>query len=277
VPTVVLATGEGFADALAGGPVAAELGGPVLLTGSDHMPSSVLDELVRLAPQRILLLGGTAAITDDVLDTVERATGLAVERIAGSSRYDTAAAAAMAAFGNPVDRVYVATGTGFADALAGGAAAAAHGSPVLLVQPDRVPAATAEALAALSPDEVVVLGGTDAIGDAVADQLGDLTGASVTRLAGDDRYATAAAVALATITDDAPIVFIAAGGDYPDALTGVPPAGESSAPLLLVAHDRVPDTTAAALAQLGPRRFVVLGGEAAVGDAVIDHLRTLLR
>ena len=67
---VYLASGRGFADALSGGAVAGANDGPILLTERDCVPESVRNEITRLDPDRIVLLGGTGAVSDDVGDLV---------------------------------------------------------------------------------------------------------------------------------------------------------------------------------------------------------------
>jgi putative cell wall-binding protein len=57
-----LATGSGYADALA----AAALGAPVLLTRSECVPQVVRDEITRLAATTVVVMGGTSALSDDV-------------------------------------------------------------------------------------------------------------------------------------------------------------------------------------------------------------------
>jgi putative cell wall-binding protein len=91
-------------------------------------------------------------------------TSGAVTRIGGADRYITAADLSRASFfpGEPV--VFVATGLGFADALA---AAAALRSPVLLARPTCLPAGVTAELERLNSDNIVVLGGTSAMSDAV--------------------------------------------------------------------------------------------------------------
>src|SRR5207244_3788041 len=79
---------------------------------------------------------------------------------AGDDRYATAAAVSEASFAAGVPVAYVATGSGFADALAAGPVAAADGGPILLVDRDTIPAATGAELDRLRPQRIVVLGGT---------------------------------------------------------------------------------------------------------------------
>ena len=62
-----------------------------------------------------------------------------VDRLAGSNRYATAAEISQWAYPDGSDVVFVATGLDFPDAIAGGAAAAAEGGPLLLVTGTSVP------------------------------------------------------------------------------------------------------------------------------------------
>jgi hypothetical protein len=81
VPVAYLATGYGFADALAAAAAAGFRGGPVLLVSVDSVPNEVLSELQRLKPNRIVVVGGTSVVSDAVIDAVD---GIApTERIGG--------------------------------------------------------------------------------------------------------------------------------------------------------------------------------------------------
>ncbi|MBW9094621.1 cell wall-binding repeat-containing protein [Microbacterium jejuense] len=66
-PVAYLANGEKFPDALSGAAAAGHLGGPVLLTQQDSIPGQVTQELARLRPAKIIILGSDASITDNVL------------------------------------------------------------------------------------------------------------------------------------------------------------------------------------------------------------------
>jgi putative cell wall-binding protein len=171
---VFVATGTNFPDALAAGAAAAELNGPVLLTPPGSLPDEVAAEINRLDPDTILVIGGEAAISTTVfnaLNTIKPAT-----RIAGTNRYGTAVAISQHAFTNPaaVSRVYIAVGTNFPDALAGAAAAAAVGAPVLLTSSDSLPASVVAEINRLGPSLIYILGGTAVISTNVATQLAAL-------------------------------------------------------------------------------------------------------
>jgi len=159
VPVVYVSSGEGFADALSGGAAAATQRGPVLLVRPDSIPSSSAEELRRLGPARIVVLGGTKAVSEAVATQLRAYTTGGVHRVSGSTRYATSAAVSRYAFASRVSTVYIATGESFPDALAGVPAAGAAGSPLLLVQPDRLPQEVAGELDRLRPGRIVILGG----------------------------------------------------------------------------------------------------------------------
>jgi putative cell wall-binding protein len=103
----------------------------------------------------------------------------------------------------------------------------------------------------------------------------DPYGTNGRRIWGDDRYETAAALSQAVWTpDDAAIVFLATGQNFPDALAG----GASTlgaGPILLVLRDSLPPATAAEIQRLQPCFVIALGGPNAISDAVLNQARSL--
>jgi putative cell wall-binding protein len=172
-PVAYVATGEAFADALSAVPAAVSEGGPVLLTAGDQLPASTRQALAWLEPRRIVVLGGDEAVSPAVGRALEPLAGSGgVVRLAGPTRFATAATVSQATFDAKVPAAHVATGTRFADALAGGPAAAAIGGPLLLVTQDTLPAPTADELARLRPEATVTLGDTAAVSARVQDLIG---------------------------------------------------------------------------------------------------------
>lgn len=100
--------------------------------------------------------------------------------------------------------------------------------------------------------------------------------ATVTRLAGDDRYETAVAVAKRAFPSHAPVVYLAAGANFPDALAAGPAAAAEHAALLLTTADGLPASTAAELKALAPGRVVIVGGTSSIGSAVERSVHRLL-
>lgn len=191
-------------------------------------------------------------------------------RINGEDRASTAAAVSASHFDPGVSTVFVATSAGFADALAGGPAAAHNGGPILLVEKDRVPDSTSFELQRLRPGNVVVLGGKGAVSDGVLEALNGV--APTSRLSGADRFSTAAAVSRATFPTRVSVVYIATGNGFADALSGGAAAARNRGPVLLVGSDGIPSSTAEELRRLSPRQIVVLGGSAAIPSSVASQL-----
>ncbi len=269
---VFVATGAGFPDALAGGPVAARVGAPLLLVAHNVIPPETGAELQRLEPSQIVILGGTAVVSDAVEDELEGYGS--VIRLAGANRFATAAAISQFGFPDGTGSVLIATGTGFADALAGGPAAAYLGGVVLLTYPDMLPAETAAEVARLQPDEVIVIGGSAVISDEVLQALQEI--APTTRVFGSDRYATAAALSEAVFPEGITELYVAVGTNFPDALAGGAAAGLSGSPLLVVPFNSLPGSVAAEVARLDPGHITVLGGPNAISAGVLAALAAVL-
>ena len=273
---VMIATGADFPDALAGSAAAGRLRMPILLTTRSQLPSQTRTELNRLNPDRIWVLGGTSVISEGVRSALEAyASSGQATRVAGADRYATAARISERWYSPGVNAAFVAVGTNFADALAGGPAAALRDSPLLLVRSSSIPGSTAAALEDLNPDRIYVLGGTAAISNAVKNQLDAYTSGPVTRLAGANRFATAEAITRHFWTKVA-TAYVASGVNFPDALAGGAVAGRRNLPMLLSGQSDVTLFTGQEVLRLSTRRLNMLGGPAALTSAVETRLKRLV-
>lgn len=233
--SAVLSRDDNFADALAGNALAAEKGGPLMLTGSGRLDPRVAGELKRiLAPgATVYVLGGTGALSSQI-DSAIRGLGLVPHRVAGADRYDTATRIAAEISPHPRS-VLVATGQNFPDALAAGAAAAndPQGGVVVLTDGASMPAETKAYLKGLNVSQTRFYG----VGGQAVTALGSVTGMAghFTPLSGSDRYATDLAVANNAALFPAPATAgIATALNWPDALSGGAFVGAQHAPLLLI-------------------------------------------
>ncbi|MRR12763.1 hypothetical protein EG835_09960, partial [bacterium] len=245
---VVLATGRSYPDALAGVPLAYALNAPILLTEATSIPPEVADEIERLGATKAIVLGGTSAMSDAII-TQLRSMGFAavnIERISGATRYETAKAIAFrlerVVGDGQIDKVFVATGKNFPDALAAAGAAAKAGCPILLVKPGDSNAAALTAIAALGATDAVIVGGTAVVPADIASRL-----PSPERLWGANRYETAVDIADWSMADpdtafSASNLFVVTGLNFPDALSSGVVAAGSGAPTLLVGQDPSPAT-----------------------------------
>jgi putative cell wall-binding protein len=96
-------------------------------------------------------------------------------------------------------------------------------------------------------------------------------GKATLRLSGGDRFETAAEVSRANWDyETTAVVYLASGENYPDALAmGASTFG--AGPLLLTRRDALPQATVEELERLAPCMVVVVGGTAAVSDAVAQQ------
>ena len=269
VPVVYVASRENFPDALSAGAAAGYRGGPVLPVVSYGIPDDTRDALAELNPREIVVIGGKAAVNDDVVAQLRYYVGgREVPRLSGDDRYATSAAVSAATF--PPSRggtAYVAAGTNFPDALSGGAVAAGPDKgPMLLTAPSVLPTAIEGELARLRPSRIVVLGGDVAVSPAVAARLAGI--APVERLSGADRFETSARIAQFAFPGGAPTVFLANAFAFPDALAGAPAAGRLGGPVLLTRPEALPASISRRLAALHPEGVVVLGGPVSVSAEV---------
>lgn len=269
---VLVATGLNYPDALAAGPAAAALGGPLLLTDPDSLPTSVRDEIVRLNPANIIVVGGTGAVSASVYAAL---TPLApsIERWAGTDRYDTSREIAKKAFlpGGASD-VFIATGLNFPDALSAGAVGAGFGNPVLLLDgsASTVDQGTLDVLGDLGAVNVLIAGGTGVVSSGIETQLiGEVT--SVQRLPGTSRYDTSwEIVNSANYPSTVDRALIATGVNYPDALAGSAWAGKVQAPLFIVPGTCVPQPMIDKIVSLGVIQVTLIGGTGVLTQSVFD-------
>lgn len=276
--TVVIAQAGDHADALAGGPLAGAVDGPVLLTGRDRLHPSVAAELGRLGADHAYVLGGQEALSSQVEEDLSDAGVATVTRLDGAARFHTAAAVAEELrdlVGDP-DRVFVVEGDhpdparGWPDAVSAAGLAALTDEPILPVTRDRVHAQTSAALDSLDPRQVLIVGGTEAVSEAVEAELAGHAD-EVDRVAGADRYETSIEVADLAVAAgaEAEHPWLATGRNWPDALATAPAVARDGGVLLLV-DGRNPVGSAAVHAWLPGKddRGVVVGGPAAITPAV---------
>jgi putative cell wall-binding protein len=262
---VYVATGENYPDALSAAPAAIKQGGPILLTPSAALPTVVRDEIVRLHPGTIVVVGGEDTVSAGVFAQLTPLAATIV-RLAGADRFQTSAAIANYAFPTAT-RAFVATGTNFPDALSAGSAAGTVSAPILLINGS---ASSLDPLAVSTlknwgVTKVTLVGGPDSVSAPIATQLAGI--ATTVRLGGADRYLTSQAIN-ADVFKRETRAFIATGENFPDALAGAAIAGKLTSPLFVVPSGCVPKTTLSAMSALGVTRVTLLGGSDVLDENV---------
>ncbi|WP_371164431.1 cell wall-binding repeat-containing protein [Buchananella felis] len=267
----VLATGRDWPDALASAPLARAVQAPVLLTTAVHLEPELLAVLKQRGVEKVYVVGGTNSVSP-VIERQLRENAMTVERVSGPDRFATSVAAAKLTrkLDPGIQRVLVATGTSYPDALAAGSASGPARSLTVLSNGAKLTAEAATYLRDARLSLVAIGPGPDA-----AMRAAGLPVAA--RYAGADRYATAALLAKAFAAPNAPVV-LSTGAGFADALGGAALAANMNGVLLLTRPDALPPATRDVLGQLGrPASVTITGGTRTVSPAVADQLRALLR
>jgi lactocepin len=287
----VLASGESFADGLSASGLAGALVGTLLLTQGDSLNTTTLTKMSKMTKgnganvvERVWVVGGTAAISTGVTDTLT-AAGYTVVRVSGADRYATAdAVAAEMKLQGTIGTVsgyktcMLASGTSWADAAAASGFAYAKVTPIFLTAAT-LSAGTSAAMKAAGCQQVYVLGGTSAVSaSAATDALAVSTVVVAPRLSGADRYETATAMATKFATVDTNFrdsAVLVSGTDFPDALAASQYASQQTSVILPVT-DPMP---AAITTWLGGKQaymatIATVGGLTAVPAALVTSAKT---
>jgi putative cell wall-binding protein len=308
-PTVFLASGNdsNYPDALiASGIAGIEGNAPVLLTEHGSLPASVRTALTALGTQKVVIVGGSSAVSLAVEAGLRSWIPL-VERISGADRQQTAEEAylgyssriiSMRAMAEGLDSwsrtAIIATHASYADSLS--IAPWAHRSQSALFFTDGLSNGLTERTRAILAqggfDRIVVLGGTGAVSDTAANQA--LTAAGLARnaqcfvrLGGTTRYTTSIAIAKWTSSAgrggserlNFNTVALASGDRHADALAGGALQGMAGSVLLLTSEGAKGLTTSflgSHATEISEIR--VLGGNAALSEGLMqDHLSIVPR
>jgi LAS superfamily LD-carboxypeptidase LdcB/putative cell wall-binding protein len=265
-PVVFLVSGTSQAVGHGAVAAAARLGGSVLLTRPDGIPSSTAAELDRLNPGRIVLVGDTTVLATAVARAATRYAPT-VSRVGSASAAGTSQALNRFAFPSAT-AAWVVTSRSATDAVVGATSAGAHRAPVVVLDgrlPD-LPAANATLLRDLGVTSVTVVGSTGAVSAGIEADLRALVGSTnVVRASGSDRYAVAARVNALGWPAMAPgTAYLAGGQETTNAFAGALLAAHQKRPLYLTVPFCVPASVRPALVGAGVTRVALLGGEASV-------------
>jgi putative cell wall-binding protein len=228
VSAVVVAYAYRFPDALAASVLAGCVNGPILLSDTEGIDAKVLNEISRLEPSTVYIVGDEKSISAPIKEKLTQLPhSSAVVRLGGIDRYETARLIADEAvrLGAKTDEMFLATGNNFPDALAVSSFAVNRKVPILLTENTTLSTATAAYIQSQNLSKVFVLGDALAVSDGVVSTVVSkgVAAASIQRLSGIDRYATAQDVVEELIpyyNVQPTVVGIATGDNFPDALSG---------------------------------------------------------
>ncbi|MBP3223037.1 MAG: cell wall-binding repeat-containing protein [Actinomycetaceae bacterium] len=270
--TVVIATYNTYYDALTASGIAGFDKAPILTVSSNNLPAQTRQELQRLKPRRVIIIGGEKAITPAVSNEIHKVTGVRPVRYSGAVASDTADAIALAKDGHWADTGFVVTSRTFQDALSAAPLSYSLHMPIFLtnMQGTELSANTIYAMKHVGIKKVVIVGGQYAVSPAVEKQL-TANGIDIeTRLWGTYDVETSYAVAQYGLSKGmtANNMGVATATKYYDALAGAALNGVNNSVLVLSRENNVEWARRFVEENIGTiNHGYVYGGQLAISDS----------
>lgn len=173
VAEVFVATGNNFPDALTAAGIAGSKRVPVVLVngGAATLDPASLKVLQGLAPSsgtlKVTIVGSATAVSEGIAQDL-RAAKFNVSRVSGADRFQTSIELNRVNFTAAMPEVYLATGSGYADALAGAVLTANKRAPLYVVQQGCIPREVLTRVAEKQSTSVTLIGGVPALNADVA-------------------------------------------------------------------------------------------------------------
>ena len=175
---IFIASGESYPDALSIAGIAAHSEDPIILIGPQGITPELNNFITQDSPTNIYFIGGPAVLSLEVQQALaHELSNTSILRLAGSDRYETTEAVNNAFIAKPTSKVYVTTGSDFADALAASSLTARDQAPLIYEDPLRLgaPLAMDKYLNAVYSSggnpSVVALGGESASPDCTVSEI----------------------------------------------------------------------------------------------------------
>ena len=201
------------------------------------------------------------------------AVDTSVVRVFGSDRYSISVAISQKGW-STATTVIIASGLDFPDALSASTLCKSKDAPILLTDKNALFVETIAEIQRLKSTQAIIVGGTSVISINIENQLKNI-GVTTTRVGGVDRYDTSKQVAkLSTITNG---IIIAAGSDFPDALSIASVAGMKSMPILLSPKSSLDSNITELIAGKSIPISYIIGGTGALSSTIDSVLPTSKR
>ena len=263
--TVILASGEDYADALTSGPLAKKYSAPILLTSKASINTETIAEISRLKAKNIIIIGSEGAVSTNVANQLTKAGFSGITRIGGVNRYETSTMVA-AKLDKP-SAVVIVPGQDFPDALSVSAIASKLGYSIILSEKSGLSNSAKKYIQTNGIKKAYIVGGQGVLSSAIEKQVTDPL-----RLAGVDRYETNLAVLKAfesTFNYDS--VFIATGNNFADALAGAALASKTSSPMILAGNSMNENTADYLVSKENLNtKILALGGESIISNSIVE-------
>ena len=251
---VILASGDEFADALAGGQLSLNLDAPILLIGKGQISSEIKEEIKRLNAKNIYILGEKNSISKEIEDELDK--DYKIKRLGGKDRYETSKIIMKETEKlGEFNQLVLVSGIDFADALSSSNYLAKNSALLMLSNGKELPK---------TDKEIIVIGGKEKI------ELPDFKGR---RIAGKDRYETSMLL-VNEFFKDAKNGVLVSGERYPDGLTSVSFLNKFASPIILTRKDALDDEAKSYIDKL--EKLVIVGGEQTISEDILKEDETPL-
>ena len=239
--TVVIANGINEIEGIVSNPLAAVYNAPVLLAEKDRVSKYTTDELKRLSPSNIIIIGDKSSIGENTVSNIKKvAPSASIKRIEGSNIEELSVNIAKEIDSKAnVSKIYVAGENGAADALSVVSKAAEEKAPIIVTSKNSVNSSVKNWIKSNSISSAYFLGKTAVISDNVIKEIDSVVSGNVSgnRIGGSDRNQTNARVIKALYpSETCNPVFVAKNSPLVDAISVGVYAARTKSPIVIAGN-----------------------------------------
>lgn len=278
--TVVIVNGEdkSMVDGLTATPLASVKNSPILLSSNEKLPQKTVEELKRLNPSKVIVIGGNNSMPNSVVEAIKAVNSkISVQRISGDTRYQTSINIAKEIDKtNNVSKLYIGAGNGEADSLSIASLAGKEKTPIVLTQKDGVDNEAEQFIKSNKVSNIYFIGGIEKISNKAIEQVGKIVNKDISnnRVAGQTRQETNAKVIDKFYSQSKLDGVVVANQDkLIDALAVGPLAAKNNSPVILATNTLDKSQESSLKGKNSSKLFEVGGG---IASSVIDKIKSLI-
>ncbi|HHQ5479827.1 TPA: cell wall-binding protein Cwp10 [Clostridioides difficile] len=278
--TVVIVNGEdkSMVDGLTATPLASIKNSPILLSSNEKLPQKTVEELKRLNPSKVVVIGGNNSMPNLVVEAIKAVNSkISVQRIGGDTRYQTSINIAKEIDKtNNVSKLYIGAGNGEADSLSIASLAGKEKTPIVLTQKDGVDNEAEQFIKSNKVSNIYFIGGVEKISNKAIEQVGKIANKDISnnRVAGQTRQETNAKVIDKFYSQSKLDGVVVANQDkLIDALAVGPLAAKNNSPVILATNTLDKSQESSLKGKNSSKLFEVGGG---IASSVIDKIKSLI-
>ncbi|MCC0628165.1 MULTISPECIES: cell wall-binding protein Cwp10 [unclassified Clostridioides] len=278
--TVVIVNGEdkSMVDGLTATPLASVKNSPILLSSNEKLPQKTVEELKRLNPSKVIVIGGNNSMPNSIVEAIKAVNSkISVQRIGGDTRYQTSINIAKEIDKtNKVSKLYIGAGNGEADSLSIASLAGKEKTPIVLTQKDGVDNEAEQFIKSNNVSNIYFIGGIEKISNKAIEQVGKIANKDISnnRVAGQTRQETNAKVIDKFYSQSKLDGVVVANQDkLIDALAVGPLAAKNNSPVILATNALDKSQESSLKGKNSSKLFEVGGG---IASSVVDKIRSLI-